>query len=428
MITEEENNLLTQTGRATPCGELMRRYWQPAALSDELTADKPLPVQLFGEELILFRDGAGKPALIGRYCAHQGVDMIYGRVEPDGLRCMYHGWLFDNCGKVVLRGDWLPEKERRWEVGQPAYPCVEAGGVIFTYMGPGDPPALPPYEFLTVPAENRAVTKILLQCNYLQANEGNIDPVHLSFLHRNLQDSARDQSRTVAGSSASPNALVGNDQMPTIEVDVTDFGLRILTIRKPSDNQHYLRVTNFIYPNLAAFNGSTTGEGYSAHWHVPIDDRSHWKYAFLFSRERPLSEELRNRILVEMTDGNRLQRSRENRYEQDRQSMHNQTFSGMGFHFHAQDAFASESQGSVQDRAAEHPVTSDKAIIAARKLLLKAIEDVREGREPPHILRELSAAHAPKILVLSEVIAADANPREYVKKLATKLAHGDLKD
>ncbi len=420
MITEEENRLLTQTGKGTPCGELMRRYWQPAALSEDLAADKPLPVQLFGEELILFRDGDGKPALIGRYCAHQGVDMIYGRVEPDGLRCMYHGWLFDNCGKVVLRGDWLPEKERRWDVGQPAYRCVEAGGVIFTYMGPGDPPVLPPYEFLTVAPENRAVTKIEVSCNYLQANEGNIDPLHLSFLHRNLQDSERDKQRVVPGSSATPNALVSKDQMPSIEVEIADFGLRIFTIRKPENGKQYLRVTNYIYPNLAAFNGSTAGEGYSVHWHVPIDDHSHWKYAFIFSRARPLTGEIRDRIRVETTDGNHLKRTQENRYLQDRESMTDQTFSGMGFHFHAQDAFATESQGLVQNRAEEHLVTSDKPIVATRKLLLKAIHDVRDGREPPHILREPGAAHASKILVLAEMIPAEVNPREYVKSLETR--------
>ncbi len=175
-------------------------------------------------------------------------------------------------------------------------------------------------------------------------------------------------------------------------------------------------MTNFIYPNLAAFNGSTTGEGFSAHWHVPIDDRTHWKYAFLFSRERPLTEELRDRIRVELGDDHRLKRNESNRYLQDRGTMA-QTFSGMGFHFQAQDAFATESQGAVQDRTHEHLVTSDKPLVATRKLLLKAIHDVREGREPPHILREPSAAHAPKILVLSELIPTDANPREYVRSL-----------
>ncbi|HWH75724.1 MAG TPA: Rieske 2Fe-2S domain-containing protein [Candidatus Binatus sp.] len=418
MITQEENDLLTKTGTGTPCGELMRRYWQPAALSEELAANNPLPVTIFGEELILFRDGSGQAGLIGRYCAHQGVDMIYGRIETEGIRCMYHGWLFDRCGKLVVSGEWVPDGAKRMSVGQPAYPCQEAGGVIFTYMGPGDPPPLPAYEFLTVPAAQRAVTKILLNCNYLQANEGNIDPLHLSFLHRNLQDTARDKARVVPGSNASPNSLVGKDQTPTIEVEVTDFGLRIYTIRKPGDGKQYLRVTNFILPNLAAFNGSTTGEGYSAHWHVPIDDHSHWKYAFLFSRERPLTDELRNRIRVEMADDNRLKRNQANRYLQDRATMTAQTFSGMGFHFHAQDAFATESQGAVQNRAAEHLVSSDKPLVAARKLLLKAIDDVREGRHAPYSADESNTTPIADIVVLSEVIAGEANPREYVKNLA----------
>jgi nitrite reductase/ring-hydroxylating ferredoxin subunit len=162
MIAQEENNLLIQTNRGTPCGELMRRYWQPAALSEELTADKPLPVTLFAEELILFRDDQGKPASIGRYCAHQGMDMIYGRVERDGIRCLYHGWLFDTCGKVVVRGEWFPGGEQRMLVGQPAYPCAEIGGMIFTYMGPGELPALPVGDSFGEP------TKVLRAENYLR--------------------------------------------------------------------------------------------------------------------------------------------------------------------------------------------------------------------------------------------------------------------
>ncbi len=140
----------------------MRRYWQPAALSEELTADKPLPVTLFGEELILYRDGEGQPALIGRYCAHQGMDMIYGVVEPEGIRCPYHGWLFDQCGKVLVRGEWFPGGEQRLAVGQPAYPCAEIGGVIFTYLGCDESPMFPAGETFVEP------TKILRAENYLR--------------------------------------------------------------------------------------------------------------------------------------------------------------------------------------------------------------------------------------------------------------------
>jgi phenylpropionate dioxygenase-like ring-hydroxylating dioxygenase large terminal subunit len=169
MTGQEEIDLLTRTGRGTPCGELMRRYWQPAALSDELGPEKPIAVQLFGEELVLFRDAGGQPALIGRWCAHQGVDMIYGRVEPEGIRCMYHGWLFDARGKVIVRGAWVEGGEKRMEVGQPAYPCREAANIIFAYMGPDAAPTLPVIDSLAVPLTRSSVTSIHHEENYLQA-------------------------------------------------------------------------------------------------------------------------------------------------------------------------------------------------------------------------------------------------------------------
>jgi nitrite reductase/ring-hydroxylating ferredoxin subunit len=312
-------------------------------------ADKPLAVQLFGEELILFRDGAGKPALIGRYCAHQGVDMSYGRVEADVIRCMYHGWLFDACGKVVVRGSWVEGGEKRMAVGQPAYPCIEAGGVIFTYMGAGTPPVLPSYEFLTAPPERRAVTKVLINRNYLDATDDNNDAEH-----------------------PSPSALAG---MRSTELELADLGLRILTTGKATEGKQYLNVTNFIYPNLSAFTGSSAGEGYATHWHVPIDDGTHWRYAFLFSREQTLTEEVRDRILARPC---------------------------------VADCFESDRR-------------SRETLLAGRNLLLQAVQDLREGREPPHIPRHLSRARTPKILVLSEMIAADVDACEYVRRLERAL-------
>ena len=227
VITQEQNELLMKTGRGTPCGELMRRYWQPAALSSDLAADKPLPATLFGEELILFRDGAGKPALIGRYCAHQGVDMIYGCVEPDGLRCMYHGWLFDNQGLVVLRGDWLPEKERRWNVGQPAYAVVEAGGVIFAFLGKGEPTALPAEKFFAAPTAGWALSKIERSGNYL-------------------------------------NVLGQLENASSGEV-------------------------NFVLPNLLACQRSSSDSRSWMRWYVPIDDSSHVEYTLSFAGELPFT-------------------------------------------------------------------------------------------------------------------------------------------
>ena len=185
-------------------------------------------------------------------------------------------------------------------------------------MGPGEPPLLPNYEFLTVPGEYRTVTKIFETCNYLQGNEGNIDPVHLSFLHQCLDEAQIARRRTVPGSNATDNALLAEDIAPTIEVEITDYGLRIYTLRGAGRDKRYLRITNFVMPNLSAFGGSSVGRGYSIHWHVPIDDTSHWKYIFAFSREKPLDDFMRTRSRTELTADYRLTRNRANRYQQDR--------------------------------------------------------------------------------------------------------------
>jgi nitrite reductase/ring-hydroxylating ferredoxin subunit len=224
MITPEESDLLTRTGRGTPCGELMRRYWQPAAISEELTADKPLPVQLFGEELILFRDGSGKPALIGRYCAHQGVDLIYGRVEPDGIRCMYHGWLFDACGKVIVRAGWVEGGEKRMEVGQPAYPCAETGGFILAYMGPGEPSGV-------------------------QAQERFLDLQACVEVKKNLH--AENFFQGILNANERPGGAT------------------------------------FVLPNLVIVSKSSPAAVH-ARWHVPVDDTSHMEFIFRYHGKPPV--------------------------------------------------------------------------------------------------------------------------------------------
>jgi len=233
-MNEADIETLSRTKSGTLCGALMRRYWQPAALSADLEMEKPLAVTLFNEDLILFRDGAGKPALIGRYCAHQGVDMIYGRVEPDGLRCMYHGWLFDNCGKVVLRGEWLPEKERRWDVGQPAYPVLETAGMIFTYMAAGEPPGLPGSEmFANLPARD-VVVKELYSENYLR--------------------------RMTENSEAA-----GDD-------------------------------VGFVMPNILACHGARSGSPSWLRWHVPVDDTAHVQFTLRYDGGLPFSGQPRSSL------------------------------------------------------------------------------------------------------------------------------------
>ncbi len=422
MTPQEETELLTRTGPGTPAGELLRRYWQPVALSEELPPHgAPVAVSILGEELVLFREEKGQIGLLGLHCSHRGADLSFGRLEGDGLRCLYHGWLYDINGRCLDQPGEPPGSQFKEKVHHKAYPCREVGNIIFTYMGPGQPPLLPAYEILNVPDENRFVYKVLSECNYLQGNEGNIDPVHLSFLHRILDDNLARASRpaqytTVTGSEASPNRLFGESTAPTIELEETDFGLRISTWRNIGDNQGYLRVSNFVMPNLAAVPGETQGAGYLVNWHVPIDDENHWKFMIVFSREAPLDKEkFRQRYTAEIDSHYRPLRNRANRYLQDREEMKTKTFSGMGLFFAEHDLYASESMGPILDRKQEHLGYADRPIIAARRLLLRVIRDLEQGREPLHVIRDPRANCFPHLVVLSEVTSSTADRRNYWK-------------
>ena len=172
MLAPEINRKLTETDDGTPCGTLMRRYWQPVALTDELAGNRPVvPVRIFGEDLVLFRDGDGRLGLIDRHCPHRQADLCYGRLESNGLRCPFHGWLFDAEGTCLDQPGELHDNNRERHFGQAAYPCVERNGMIFGYLGPGEPPALPAIDSLEAPDSHVFAFKGFLECNYLQAVE-----------------------------------------------------------------------------------------------------------------------------------------------------------------------------------------------------------------------------------------------------------------
>ncbi len=422
MMTQEENDLLTRVGPGTPAGELLRRYWQPLALAEELPpGGAPKPVRLLGEDLVLFRDDQGKAGLLDIHCAHRGADLSYGRVEDGGLRCIYHGWLYDVKGQCLDQPGEPDGGHSRGNIRQKAYPCHETAGLIFAYLGPGEPPLLPAYEIFAVPQEYRFASKIYSECNYLQANEGNIDPVHLSFLHRFFEEDLAGRGRPtefrkVRGGNVSPNQLFSENLTPTTEIELEDFGVRIYTWRPVGENA-YLRVSNFVMPNLCAVPGETQGAGYLINWHVPIDDEHHWKFMIVFNRKAPLDmDRFTKRYTGEMLPDYRPVRTARNRYGQDRNEQKTKSNTGMGPFFPGHDLYATESQGSIQDRTREHLVSSDKAIVAARKQLLKAIKDVQEGREAQHVVRDPSQNRFPHLVVLSELLPTSTDWRDYTQK------------
>jgi phenylpropionate dioxygenase-like ring-hydroxylating dioxygenase large terminal subunit len=421
MLTAEENRLLTQTNPGTPAGELLRCYWQPVALAAELPpGGAPLPVRILGEDLALFRDEQNRIGLLASHCAHRGADLSYGRVEDGGLRCLYHGWLYDIHGRCLEQPGEPGGGTNRESIKQRAYPCREKGGVIFAYMGPGAAPLLPNYEFLNQPAGHSCVYKVYHDCNYQQANEGNIDPVHLSFLHKFLERK-EERYTGVRGSEESHYNLIARAEPPSLEVEITDFGVRIYSVRQMGGEKIYLRVSNFVLPNLSTFPGQTGGQGYGVNWHVPIDDTHHWKYCFFFSRGAPLDQEVIDNALAEVDDHYMPVRNQDNRFMQDRASMQAKTYTGMGSGFQTHDAFATGSQGAIQDRTQENIVSSDIAIVAARKLMEKAIRDIQAGGEPPHVIREPAKNDLSHLLVISDLLVGVSNWKEYTRQQATGL-------
>jgi len=422
MLTKEQNDLLTQVGPGTPGGELLRRYWQPVALAEELPpGGDPVPVRILGEDLVLFRDEQGRLGLLGLHCSHRRTDLSYGRIENGGLRCLYHGWLYDVSGRCLEQPGEPKGSTFHEQIRHPAYPCHEVGEIIFTYMGPGEPPLFPAYDLFLAPDEYRfRPNKSLNECSYLQGNEGNIDPLHTSALHLLADNSYR--TALSRGNAPLPTSTNTNDtwwelsdMRGEIDVEPTDYGLRIYTVRPVSLQASSYKVTNFVMPNLCVIGGGRTEGGYQLDWHVPIDDTHHWKYTMGFTRSEPADRSVK---LWEgcVSSDYRRSRTAANRYRQNREELYTASFTGMGRYFLEHDGFAIESQGLIEDRTLEHLSYSDRAIVIARMTLLKAIQDVKEGREPLHVIRDLAANDFSHLFAASGTLPRDTEWRTHLSE------------
>src|SRR5882762_4551636 len=189
MMTREQNELLTRVCAGAPAGQLLRRYWQPVALAEELAGPRPVKaVRVLGQDLVLFRGADGRLGLLDRACPHRGADLAFGRLEDGGLRCLFHGWLFDIDGRCLETPGEPPESRICSRVRQKAYPVQERGGIVFGFLGEGEPPVLPALDCFIAPDSHVFAFKGHLQCNWLQAVEVGIDPAHASFLHRFFED------------------------------------------------------------------------------------------------------------------------------------------------------------------------------------------------------------------------------------------------
>ena len=389
MLSAADNDRVTRTGPGTPAGGLLRAYWQPAALVSELSADRQVtPIRLLGEDLVLFGTDGGGWGLVSRFCAHRGVDLAFGRVEDGGLRCLYHGWLYAADGRCMEQPA-EPEHSRFHEkIRIASYPCVEKNGIVFAYLGAGDPPPFPGYDCFTAPEEYTFAFKGLWECNWLQGVEGGIDPSHVSFLHRFLQEDPRESygqqfREEVAGTGKTLSAIVGESFRPDIEVESAEHGLRVYAIRQLDEQTRHVRITNLVFPN--AFVVPFGNDKVFCQWHVPIDDENHYWYMILYDfaavtdRETLLAQRLQG---VSLPDYRPL-RNRRNNWGFDPAEQRNLTYTGMGLDINVHDQWAVESMGAIQDRTVERLGVSDRAVTANRRLLLKSIDAHGAGAALP---------------------------------------------
>ena len=389
MLSRTDNDTLTQTGPGTLLGGVLRAYWQPAALVSELPAERPVKaVRLLGEDLVLFKRPDGGWGLVSRFCAHRGVDLSFARLEARGLRCLYHGWLYDAAGQC-LEQPAEPEHSRFFEkVRISGYPCAERNGIVFAYLGAGDPPPFPAYDCFTAPEEYTFAFKGLWECNWLQGLEGGIDPSHVSFLHRFLDADPREAygqqfSEEVEGTGTKLSQLVGDHYRPDIEVEAAPHGLRVYAVRQLTESVKHVRVTNLLFPN--AFVVPFGNAKVFTQWHVPVDDEHHYWYMIYYDFAEPTDSEtlLRQRLAeVSLPDYQPL-RNRANNWGFDPREQHELTYTGMGLDINVHDQWAVESMGPIQDRTAERLGVSDRAVTANRRLLLSAADAYQTGGKLP---------------------------------------------
>ncbi|HEX9446053.1 MAG TPA: aromatic ring-hydroxylating dioxygenase subunit alpha [Candidatus Binatia bacterium] len=364
MLSQEENDILARVGPGTPAGNLLRRYWHVVAAAAELTSENPKKrVRVLGEDLVLYRNRRGEYGLVGEHCSHRGVSLFHGFVEDDGIRCAYHGWKYDACGSCLDQPFESPEVRYKDEIRHPAYPVVKSAGLLFAYLGPPEKrPLLPRWDIL---ARADGVKKIeicqVLGCNWLQAMENSVDPVHTYYLH----------SHTLK--------LKGNpDHVPFHyqRLSKIDFELVVHPGWAGIQKQRIFAGAGarveaphpLIFPNILFVPVRT---GYAMHFRTPIDDSHTQIYQYRF---RPTEDG----SVVDQPD--------------DPPAEFVPTKDAAGeFHmenFTSQDHMAWETQGPMADRAREHLGESDRGILMFRKLLRDQIRAVEGGAEPIGVNRD----------------------------------------
>lgn len=408
---EEANRILTEVGPGRPAGEWLRRYWHPIAISDKWDGTKtlwhydepvqfrgrqgtvaswgeklgdftgrPTAVRILGEDLVLFRDLGGKLGLIGQRCPHRGASLEHGRLRDNGLACCYHGWHFDARGRCLAQPAEPDADRLKQKVRLPAYPLRELGGLIWTYMGPGDPPVLPQLDVVAREDGVRIIGNLgLWPANYLQICENSVDQTHTGILHASTDGERSD--------------VYGEIPKPVWEFN--EYGISS-TQTRPKRN--YQRTSQYVLPTINRLAEPWPGGRYdwprhSAHFRTPVDDTHTLFFTVVFMPD---------------VDGKRLDGPPEGMPLDTTDSLHGHRI---------QDYIAIVSQGPITLRDREFLGAGDGGVVRLRRLITESIEAVERG-EDPHAARR--SADRDGIIDLSEIVV-DNSMRSMPKPAAVPL-------
>ena len=398
MLSAEENQRLTETGSGTAMGELFRRYWHPILLSQELEVDSaPKRIEIMGEHFLAFRDSSGRVGIVEPRCSHRGADLFFGRNEECGLRCAYHGWKFDvegNCVDLPTSSFEVAERTKP-KAAIRALKVKEYGDLIWGYLGEGEPPPLPKFEFAELPASQRFVSKKFQQCNWAQAVEGGLDTAHFSYLHAAMSEGKKTSLMGKMGLNEPPAIArfrwLVEDGAPDFTVLKHDAGLVLGASRKADNEELYWRITQFMIPNHSLAPSSFPGDMCQGNTWLPVNDHSCWIFCFAYHLDRDLTDQERDQyakgsgIFAEVDENYVPVRNRENDYMIDRDKQKRTNFTGIQG-ISEQDAAIADSQGFIADRTRELLGQTDLGVVRFRQMMLEASYEVEQGLVPHGVL------------------------------------------